>query len=152
MRLELGSGGRPQAGWTHLDIRPDVGADIVDDATVLSKIPDGSCEAIRAAHILEHFSWRDTDRILQLWRSKLAKGGRLDIEVPNLTGHIRNWRSALSTDSSFIEALYGEQDYEHNYHRTGFTADTLHTALDQAGFSLVFVNDIGCVLIGQARR
>jgi predicted SAM-dependent methyltransferase len=152
MRLELGSGGRPAPGYTHLDIRPLPGVEIVDDATTLAKVKDRSCEAIRAAHLLEHFSWRETHAVLLIWRSKLEDGGLLEIEVPSLMGHVVQWRSGIASDARFVEMLYGEQDYPENCHRTAFTSGSLHAALSRAHFREPVVKDIGLVLLASARR
>ena len=152
MKLELGAGGRPTPGWTHLDQRPLPGIEIVDDAGTLVKVDDESCDAIRAAHLLEHFGRLETVRVLELWWRKLLPGGFVEIEVPNLEGHIRNWRAQLCTDERLVEALFGEQDYPGNYHKTMFTKPLLERALAEAGFRMVGVTDIGCVLVAHARR
>lgn len=152
LRLELGSGDRPTEGFTTLDIRDDVGADRVDDAAVLFSIRDDSCEEIRACHLLEHFSWRDTQAVLDVWRRKLTPGGRIHIEVPNLEGHVLAWQATRSTDEQFVEYLYGSQDYPENTHRTAFTARTLHDALMFADFDHIEIHDLGLVLVATARR
>jgi predicted SAM-dependent methyltransferase len=149
MRLELGSGDRPTDGYVHLDVRP--GADIVDDASTLSTIDDGSCEEIRAAHLLEHFGHRETLHILRVWWRKLAPGGRLLIEVPDLAGHIRAW-GREQDDEKLVVYLFGEQDYPENTHRTMFTATTLDRALRVAGFRNIDVVSFGLVLAAKAYR
>ena len=120
MKLELGSGDRPTPGYVHLDERgdlPDIG--IVGDATRLdlAGVDPLSCEEIRATHLLEHFSHRQTVDLLKHWRTYLKPGGTLYLEVPDLAGHVAAWRRRESTDEMFVEYLYGRQDYEGNYHR-----------------------------------
>jgi predicted SAM-dependent methyltransferase len=46
-------------------------------------VEDGSCEEIRASHVLEHFSHLEVATVVKHWVSKLAPGGRLRIAVPN---------------------------------------------------------------------
>ncbi len=162
MKLELGSGDRPTPGYVHLDIRrdaPDV--NLVGDArdlgwlaatTVGPQPIPASCEEIRATHLLEHFSHRETVKILRHWRGYLKPGGRLYIEVPNLTGHIAAWQAGRESDAQLVVYLFGEQDHEHNVHRTMFTAGTLRQALHYAGLIVTRLDDIGLVLIAEAMR
>lgn len=152
MRLELGSGGRPTDGYTHLDCRdlPDV--DIIDDAATLGFIDLNSCIEIRACHLLEHFSWRETEAILAVWRDRLNINGLLHIEVPNLEGHILAWQSTRSTVAQFVEYLYGSQDYPENTHMTAFTPWSLDRALRAVGFRDITIRNLGLVIVAQARR
>lgn len=151
MRLDLGSGTRPAEGFTRLDIRADVGADIVDDASRLATIQDGSCEEIVASHLLEHFGRNQTVDILKLWRSKLTAEGTLRVDVPNIQGHIHSWVTGGITDSHLVNYLYGDQDHDHNYHRTGFTPNSLEKALRDAGFRDVKIRNLGLAMIAIAR-
>ncbi len=162
MKLELGSGDRPTPGYVHLDVREDApDVDIVGDAENLLSVHArslrrgirlDSCEEIRATHLLEHFSHQDTVSILKHWRDYLAPGGLLYLEVPNLTAHVNAWKWGQSTDEQFIVYLYGEQDHEHNQHRTAFTQESLRAALEQAGYVDVEMRDVGLVLVGTGRR
>ncbi len=151
VKLELGSGDRPTPGWTHMDIRPDAPeVDIVGDAQ--DPLPGSSdFEAIRATHLLEHFSHRETVPILMRWRGLLADGGELYLEVPNLTGHIAAWDRNQSSDAQLVEYLFGEQDHEYNFHKTMFTPGTLYKVLRDAGFESIEIQDVGLVLCATAR-
>ena len=152
MRLELGSGERPTVGFTTLDIRAETNPDIVDDAASLNTILERSCDEIRACHLLEHFSHRDTLHIVRTWVRRLKPDGRLYIEVPNLAGHIRAWNAAQESDDELVVFLYGAQDYPDNQHRTGFTATTLERVLRQAGLHRITVQSYGMVLGAEGYR
>lgn len=153
MRLELGSGGRPTEGFTHLDCRDGLpGVDIVDDATTLELVSPGSCSEIRACHLLEHLSHRDTARILGVWLNRLRPGGSLYVEVPNLEGHILAWQIGSSTDERFVTYLFGDQDYPENFHKTMFTPGMLERALTAVGFVDVQTHDFGLVVAASGRR
>lgn len=83
MRLEIGSGMEPTPGFTHLDLNPDLPqVDIVGPAFPLELL-DASVDEIRAANIVEHVSYRDTDRMLVDWHRVMRPGGRLFIQVPD---------------------------------------------------------------------
>lgn len=160
MLLELGSGDRPfedGRGWVHMDIRelPDI--ELVGDCTQLDfYLPHEYADEIRAAHLLEHFSHLETKRILNSWRNVLKTGGILQIEVPNLMWQARalaNQEPDPSgrhyTEDEIVELIFGGQDYEGNFHKTGFTKDTLEASLIECGFDAV-VTDIGQVLVAIA--
>lgn len=58
MRLNLGSGRRPMAGFVNVDCVPLPGVDVVaefdDSDKVTLPFPDDSCEAFALIHVLEH--------------------------------------------------------------------------------------------------
>lgn len=152
MRLELGSGERPTVGFTTLDIRHEVKPDILDDAASLEKVLWSSCDEIRACHLLEHFSHRDSLHIVRTWVRRLKPDGRLYVEVPNLSGHIRAWNQNEESDDELVVFLYGGQDYPDNTHRTAFTATTLERVLRHAGLKRITVQSFGMVLGAEGYR
>lgn len=155
MKLELGSGDRPhqQPGWTHNDIRPlpHIAPEMVFDATEVSKhVGYRSCDEIRACHLLEHFSHRHTATILVDWILCLKPGGLLHVEVPNFEMQCRLLLAGQQDEA--IRLAYGDQDHDGNFHKTGFTPQTLRVAAEAAGFVDVVVQDGGLVLVMEARR
>ena len=44
---------------------------------------DGYADLVRASHVLEHYSWRDTVAVMSEWARVLKPGGVLQIAVPN---------------------------------------------------------------------
>lgn len=152
MKLELGAGENPTPGFTHLDARELSFIEIVDDAATLEKIPEESCDAILAKHLLEHFSHRDTQAILKVWLARLKPGGSLRVEVPNLEGHVAAWADLQSTDAQFVEYLYGSQDYDGNYHKTAFTPRSLDRALRVAGYREIEIHNYGLAIMGRGKR
>ncbi len=87
----------------------------------------------------------------------MVSGGLIHIEVPNFM-----WQTmAMSLDKpdpsgkrythkEIVDLIFGGQEYEGNYHKTGFTEETLRESLVAAGFGLVSIRDIGQVLIADA--
>jgi len=94
-RLELGSGYVPyrtdDPEWEHLDLNPS--APHVEHVADLSKITlpfsRSLFQELRAVDVLEHLSYRDTDRVLDEWFSILVPGGRIFIQVPDAEWMIR---------------------------------------------------------------
>ena len=78
LKLNLGAGNVEIPGFVNIDRSTG------DEAYPLPGYPDNSVEEIRASHILEHFSHRDTVAVLKEWCRVLRPGGRIRIGVPDL--------------------------------------------------------------------
>ena len=152
--MELGSGYRPwpEPGWEHTDLYPSPGQTKVDAEELLEWVNEEEWEKIRATHILEHFPFDETRRILEEWHQALIPGGELYIEVPHIVGHIRAWQGAEIPDKQLVTYIFGEQDAPGNFHKAAFTEPILRGELEGAGFKDVRVQDIGMVLNAWAFR
>ncbi len=128
IRLEIGAGDNPRSGYIHLDSRKLPGIEIVANA---DKIPldNELCKEIYAANILEHFSWRKTEDVLKEWFRILSKGGRIELYVPDFD----NLRQMENIEKA-LWFIYGDQDYDDNYHKAGFTFDSLKSKMLNVGF------------------
>lgn len=129
MRLNLGCGHEPLEGWTNVDLyaeEADVKADI-------SQLSGYDADEIRLSHVLEHFSWRETSAVLERLHGCLKPGGRIDVEVPDMNLITRE----AMKNPDWIRYLYGSQEHEGEYHRTGFTLVSIQTALVDAGFTIL---------------
>jgi predicted SAM-dependent methyltransferase len=137
MRLEIGCGERPKEGYVHLDNIKLPHVEIIDNAETLEKIEDGSCEEILAVQVIEHFSHTKTLSILKTWYQKLAPNGILQLEVPDLKLFCTLWVNGYIKEHWAFISIYGEQTYEGNFHKAGFTKEYLHYLLIEAGFNRV---------------
>lgn len=133
MKLVIGANERQIEGWTHHDVKPYPGIDVVCDFWDLpTKIEPGSCEAIQATHFIEHFPTAETPKLLALMKGLLAPGGTLYLEVPNFA-----WHAELVSQGRAEEAVYyafGGQLDEWDFHKTGFSPTILEKKLTEAGF------------------
>lgn len=76
IRVNLGAGYRPMAGYENIDR--------MDDAEAYPlPYDDGQIAEVRASHLLEHFSHRDTQAVLNEWARVLRPGGLMKIAVPD---------------------------------------------------------------------
>jgi predicted SAM-dependent methyltransferase len=161
VRLELGSGERPfgiEEGWLHNDVRPLPHIEYVGLAEEpWSWLTDHTfVDELRATHLLEHYSWRDTVPVLMRWYEILKPDGMLYLEVPNFKWQVTEGWAQMEregqTDDWLVDLVYGSQDYEGNFHRAGFTPRNLADRLGMAGFYDVEILDIGMVLCARASK
>ena len=124
VRLNLGAGERPLAGYQNLDIK---------DGRKAYPLPhaDGSVDEVRASHILEHFSWRDSLAVLADWVRVLKPGGILKVAVPDFDRIVDLYREG--TDLPVEQYLVGSQADAHDVHLSIWNEQKLREAMEHAG-------------------
>ena len=137
-KLNLGCGKDIKSGYINIDFRKGDGVDLVHDLMKPLPFDDESCTDIMAHDILEHFGFRDTERILADWIRTLGTGGCLDLVVPNFEAHLQYYKAdkqdpryvnGYDDSFEFFRAnVFGGQDYEGNFHKTFFTPRTVEMA------------------------
>ena len=97
VRLQLGCCDRKMPGFVNVDIREDQNPDVVCDISHIStKFKD--VDLIYSSHVLEHFSRRETFKVLENWVSKLKVGGVLKIAVPDFDKLARGYVASEEID------------------------------------------------------
>lgn len=82
MKLNIGCGRFPKAGFTNLDREALPGVDVVHDLRCFPyPFADGSVDQIEADHVLEHLG--DAFGAMRELHRILAPGGRLTVRVPH---------------------------------------------------------------------
>jgi predicted SAM-dependent methyltransferase len=124
IKLNLGFGAHMLPGYRNLDIQnafepfPAYPLDVVD----------GTCDEIRASHLLEHFGYHQTADVLADWVSKLKPGGILKIAVPGFNKIVSGFECGP------IEPyIMGGQVDEYDFHKAIFTHDKLMQQMQNAG-------------------
>jgi SAM-dependent methyltransferase len=162
MKLNLCCGDDVRDGYINIDVRKIKTNVLVLDLEkeLLKPFPSNSVEEIIAKDCLEHISWRRDEDLLRDIHRVLKCNGNLFIHVPDLEaiakkvilnpdfcfGDLCGWKAI-----SFL--IYGGQDYEYNYHKSGFTIPTLKKLLETIGFVVDDIrNDGGSNIIAQARK
>lgn len=125
MRLNVGCGDHPLDGWINIDLIPP--ADIVGDIRTLDFT---NVDEIRCDHMLEHVPRADVAAVLHRFRQWLRPGGRVSVEVPDMAAIMARG----AADPWWEQYIYGAQNHEGEFHRSGFVAGTLTAALLAAGF------------------
>jgi predicted SAM-dependent methyltransferase len=85
-KIEVGSGGAPQAGYVHVDI--DQNMPSVDALCKMGEedlpFPDGSVSEILSNHSIEHILWPKLSFAIKDWWRVLVPGGRIFLRTPDL--------------------------------------------------------------------
>jgi hypothetical protein len=84
MKLNLGCGDTPMAGWHNVDIYPGPGVQQICDLNGPWPWGDSSIDAVRSWHTFEHLRNR-VHTMNELWRV-MAPGATAEIQVPTVDG------------------------------------------------------------------
>lgn len=138
MKVEIGgipglAGARE--GYVQVDAygKPDILADI-------RALPfRHSLQEIYMSHVLEHLPDADIVAALKSCRVALVENGLLDIYVPDLAWVLRKFLKAAPGVrwALWNVRIFGSQENEGQFHKTGFTVNRLQTCLVAAGFRRV---------------
>jgi hypothetical protein len=156
--LNVGGGGSRKIpaqfdGWEQvlLDINPEVKPDVCLDAKEIGTLPENEYDAVYCSHTLEHFYKHEVQIVLKGFLHVLKPGGFAEVSVPDIRKLMdelisRNhdiddvfYRAEYNMPITFHDVLYGwgQQVSSGNVfyaHKCGFTALSLATALEKAGF------------------
>ena len=143
-------------GWREIrldvdvSVRPDIVADI---ASIGAAVAEGSCDAVWSSHNIEHLCAHEAPKALAEFRRVLKADGFALITCPDLDAIARLIVAGRSAETIYhsaagpigvLDMLYGHsrsvaEGRRHMAHRTGFTADSLGSALIASGFAEVWV-------------
>jgi predicted SAM-dependent methyltransferase len=124
------------------------------DATKLDEIEDNSAEEIYSSHFLEHVSLKEVRNVLALWYRKLKAGGKIYINVPDLTYSLRlinkyengqpldGYYNRIDGEHGLLNIIYGNQAHEGEYHKSGYTSAYFEQLLIETGLKNVEVHTI----------
>lgn len=134
LRLNLGSGPCLLPGYANVD--RCLGSEVYPLA-----LPDECADEVRASHVLEHFSHRETLEVLAEWIRVLKPGGVLKIAVPDFDKVLAAYheeRAHPTEEPPPVEGwLMGGQTDENDFHHAIFTADALRMGLELLGLEQV---------------
>lgn len=134
VKLDLGCGNACRPGFIGIDrlFGCEVFPLTFADGTLL---PDECAVEIVASHILEHFSHRDTQAVVNEWARVLKPGGLLRIAVPNLWFILDEMQKSNPRDLPLVQYLMGCHSDANDYHGNVFTPDRLEHYMAHAGLS-----------------
>ena len=126
LKLDLGAGAVWQEGF-----RPMGNAHGTPIYPLPPDILDGSVDAIRASHVLEHFPAGDVVDVVTHWASKLKPGGVLQIAVPDLEVIAKDYLAGKQTNTQGY--LMGGQTAPDDFHKAVFDLECLAETMRLAG-------------------
>jgi len=153
--LDIGSGEQPyhsQEGKTiTLDMREEVHPDYRCDGRKLP-FATGEFDIVHSAHTLEHFDRGEVGAVLDEWLRVLKPDtGELRLNIPNLEWAAQQILKG-TIDHNVLNVLYGEQTYDLNFHRCGFTPKTLAALLTERGWGTQTTRIIGYNIMLSAKK
>jgi len=111
-RVNLGCGRRRHPEWTNCDLVPDGPEVIRCDLRRPLPFPTASCEAVYAAHVLEHLAVGEARRLVAEIHRVLRPGGVVRIVVPDLENIARAYLASL--ERAAVEGTT-ERRWEHSW-------------------------------------
>lgn len=165
LRLHIGCGDKPLAGWINIDRvarAPGVTTDI-DPAAL--PYPDGSVAAALAEHVFEHFDFAEEAAVWRELARVLRPGGTLLIEVPDfdwvcatflaaqddwrafyIVGHADHYSGcgrSLDQRWGILQTMFfGNQNGAGQYHRSAYTAGKLRAIAELLEFKSIEIETI----------
>jgi SAM-dependent methyltransferase len=146
--------------WRHLllDIDPGRDVDVVLDARKLMNLPAAQFDAVYCSHNLEHYFKHDVAVVLTGFLHVLKPNGFAEIHVPNMYGVLKRFiDTGMEIEDilyespggpiSVLDVMYGmsrqieSSGLDFYAHKTGFTGNSLMTALQRAGFPHVWIGE-----------
>lgn len=134
LKLHLGAGPINLAGWINIDAREASHIHLIASNFDLVEFADESLSEIYLCHVLEHFSFDESELLLNNFRRKLKPGGVLRISVPDID-HLISAYKANDDDLELVKmAFMGGQDYEYNFHKSIYNNALLSRLFVKSGF------------------
>jgi predicted SAM-dependent methyltransferase len=154
MKFEFGCGETQTPGYVSVDVRKLPGIDYVCNAWEIGKYCDDEIASfITSRHFLEHLTFHQASETLKAWWTLLEQGGKVEIIVPNMIFHIRQWmdpnRRTLKSPTSemtiqewAISGFWGKQRETEkgdlwDVHKSGYDFNLLYDMLTEHGYTNV---------------
>jgi len=145
LRLNLGCGGKPYAGYVNVDVQATPAVDLVSEITSLPMLPDGCAQEILLEAVFEHLYRYERPDALAEWRRLLAPGGTLTVRwIPDfdvICDLYRRGAAGLVGPVFDLEHVYRYShglptpfNAPHQLHKDIFTKDSVRAEFEAAGF------------------
>ena len=146
MKLNVGCGDRPLAGYINLDANEELFPDVVARVPPLP-YEDGAFEEIFACHFLEHLTQPESVEFLKECHRCLEDGGKLGLVVPDTREVMKRWLAKSPdcveyppgtwwpvNDLDAVSAIFLYATISGARHQWSYAKDTLGRAMAMAGF------------------
>lgn len=165
LRLHIGCGTNPLAGWVNIDRAARVLGVVTDIDPTTLPYPDHSVDAVLAEHVFEHFSFAEESAVWQEMARVLRPGGTLTIEVPDFEwvcatflaskdewrefyvvgslDHYAGCGRALDQRWGILQTMFfGNQNGVGQFHRSAYTASKLRSIAHLLGFRSITIETV----------
>jgi predicted SAM-dependent methyltransferase len=133
MKLHLGCGKVILKDYLNIDItNSEMNHDIRNFKDVYD---DSTIDEIYICHALEHFGKMEIIDILKEYKRILKHNGILRIAVPDLEAIFELYSEDRTNIHKLMGLLYGGQKNEYDFHKYGFTFDSLKSLLESLGYT-----------------
>lgn len=137
LKVHLGAGPINLQGWVNIDARNASHIHLQSSGFDLNEFSDGALTEIYMCHVLEHFSFEETNAVIKIMQRKLKVGGVLRLSVPDFDKLVEIYQASGNNLELIKMALMGGQDYEYNFHKAVFNKKLLSDLLLCSGFNHV---------------
>lgn len=148
MKLNLGNGDTPKNGYVNFDaklfVRPTARTDVIGRMENMPFKPE-SFDEIFSAHVIEHFQFDDSIKLLIACFDLLKGGGLCIMEAPCVIGGYDYYVNKMKDIDRYIRMLYGlgpgaTKAYgKLAQHKSGWTGPILAKEMDKLGFEITRV-------------
>ena len=144
MNLNLGCGTAQRKGFTNVDnfVEGKKGYKFVKADIKAMPFENSSASYVEMMSVLEHISFREVVPVLNEIYRVMKLGAELVIRTENFDGLALDWIRMrmepfnLNEYASVMEAVYGNQSNEGEFHKTAFTPEFLSGCLHNVGFKV----------------
>jgi len=134
MKLDIGSDKNTKRGEDYLSIAV-AGPTEVRASMWALPFKDNSIDSIWSSHALEHVGIYQVAPTLKEWHRVLKPKQKVIVSVPNFDYVAKYWLTGA--DRAWAEAMvFGMQSDEGQFHKCAFTAASLRSDLEAAGFKV----------------
>ena len=125
----------------------------VDYRCDLHKLPfaTGEMDIVHSSHVLEHFGRNEASEVLDEWLRILKPKGEFRIVIPNIAWAAEQIMKGI-VNHDVLNVLYGQQEFAENFHKNGFTPQTLSDLLKGKGLKKQTIELSGYNIFIKARR
>tara|TARA_S200000501_G_C20855220_1_gene757442 strand:- start:1619 stop:2263 length:645 start_codon:yes stop_codon:yes gene_type:complete len=134
LKIHLGAGEINIQGWINVDARNFKHTHLVDQNFELNEFRDETISEIYLCHVLEHFSFEDSIKLLEKLYKKLVQGGLVRISVPDFS-KLRLIYEETNNLEKVKFAIMGGQNYENDFHKSIYDFKTLSELLKKLNFN-----------------
>lgn len=139
--LNLGCGNDVRDGFVNIDLF-NIDARVVAMDIRKLQLPDECADIILASDVLEHFSHRETSRLLNEWSRVLKPGGELVVRCPSLKLQAKAYLDGKWNADIASYMIFGGQTNPGDYHANGFDEESIKEKLQNAGLNVTEFEEV----------